>query len=82
MDVNTVVDKDRDVILKVFSLMIYAEDAKFKLALSQIAFVRRATSINFPHSMSFPRSIQISVTRLTSPVSTYFSRTCTRVTPP
>lgn len=53
VDVDTVVDKDRDVILKVFSLMIYAEDAKFELALSQMAFVRRATSINFPHSMSF-----------------------------
>lgn len=53
VNVDTVVDKDRDVILKVFSLMIYAEDAKFELALSQMAFVRRATSINFPHSMSF-----------------------------
>lgn len=53
VDVDTVVDKDRDVILKVFSLMIYAEDAKFELALSQMTFVRRATSINFPHSMSF-----------------------------
>lgn len=53
VDVDTVVDKDRDVILKVFSLMIYAEDAKFELALSQMVFVRRATSINFPHSMSF-----------------------------